>query len=246
MFDLNRYTEEEREHFKKMRVVVLSPVMYDYPKFWRSLVNMIPFSQFMGLRIDEMAMTERTVVDWARNDLAEQAMEAKSPIDDKPYTHFLWLDCDEIFKVDLACQLARHDVDMVSALYYSRLAPHKPLVYLNAHDPKDEYKHYPLLEIPAALVQVDAFGFGACLMKREVLEKIPQPWFTLDWRGGEDITFCTRAKQHGIKLYCDGAYSVAHIGMNKLVTTADYQQWYQDNLEEIEANREEIQLQGKE
>lgn len=242
----NRYTQEELEHFAEMRVVVLVPVMFDYPKFWRAVANMISYSWHHGLKIDELAMTERTVVNWARNDLAEQALEQTSAYSGEPFTHFLWLDSDMLFKPDLCCQLARHDVDMVSVLYFARLHPHKPHIYINSGDPEDVFKHFPILEAPPMLFQVDACGFGGLLMKADILHKVPQPWFTLDWRGGEDISFCTVARKNGVKIFCDGAYTAAHIGPEKIVTKADYNQWYADNKDLIEANREEIQLHGKE
>ena len=231
--------------FGEMSVAILSPIMFDYPKFWVSMVNMIGFSWHHGIRVEEIAITERTVVDWARNDLAKEALKRKSMYTDKPYTHFLWLDSDHIFKADLCCQLARHDVDMVSAVYYKRLQDPTPLIYtLNREDP-EELAHFPLLEIPPRLCRVDAFGFGACLMKREVLERVPEPWFTIDWRAGEDIAFCSRARRHGVGIFVDGQYTIAHIGENKIICRDQYEQWYKDNEEKIINDRVEIQLGGK-
>jgi len=246
MFDKDRYTKEQRKHFEKMIVVILSPVMFDYPKFWRSMVNMIAYSWNMGIRVNELGITERTVVDWARNDLAEQALDQKDFFTGKPFTHFLWLDTDHVFKPDLLCQLASHDVEAVSALYFSRLEPHKPVVYVSAHDEDDEYKHYPLLQLPPYVVKVDAFGFGACLMRREVFDKVPKPWFTIDYRAGEDISFCTRARKYGVELWVDGGYSIAHIGPTSMITTVEYNKWYEENQDEIKANREPVKLIGKE
>ena len=240
------YTPYEKKLFEKMRVCILLPVMYDYPKFWRSLVNMICFSWHQGLKVEEMAMTERTVVDWARNDLAREAVKRVNMYDGKLFTHLLWLDTDTIFKPDLLCQLARHDVDAVSVTYYARLYPHKPLIYIRNKKDPEGLSHFPLIDIPPMLVRVDAFGFGGCLMKRDVFERVSEPWFTLDYRAGEDIAFCSNARKYGIEFYCDGQYTVAHIGEQKIVTKTDYEKWYADNLEAITANREKVELGGKE
>lgn len=240
------YTKEEMALFSKMQVCILTPVMFDYPKFWASVVNMMGFSWHHGIRLEEIAITERTVVDWARNDLAKEALKRKSLYTDRPYTHFLWLDTDHIFKADLLCQLARHDVEMVSAVYYKRLKDPTPVIYVrNGNDP-DGFSHFPVIEIPPTLGEVDAVGFGALLMKREVMEKVPEPWFTLDWRAGEDISFCYRARKCGVKIWVDGAYTVAHIGSPKIVTRDDYEKWYKDNEQAIIEDRVEIQLGGKE
>lgn len=239
------YTKQEMKLFSKMSVLILSPIMFDYPKFWTSVVNMIGFSWHNGIRVEEIGITERTVVDWARNDLAHQAMERVSIYTGKPYTHFLWLDSDHIFKADLLCQLARHDVDMVSAVYYKRLNDPTPVIYTRNEKDPEGLSHFPILEIPPMLCQIDACGFGALLMKADVLKKVPEPWFTLDWRCGEDIAFCSSARKAGIGIYVDGAYTVAHIGNPKIVTRDDYAEWYKKNEEAIVNDRVEIEMKGK-
>ena len=65
-FDRNKFGKEATKRFEKMRVVILSPVMFDYPKFWQSLVNMMAYSWNMGLRVQEMGITERTGCDLCR------------------------------------------------------------------------------------------------------------------------------------------------------------------------------------
>lgn len=239
------YTPEEMEHFSKMQVCILSPVMFDYPRFWTSVVNMVGFSWHHGIRVEEIAITERTVVDWARNDLAREAVIRKSMYTDKLYTHFIWLDSDHRFKADLVCQLARHDVDMVSALYFKRLKDPTPVCYVRNDKDPEGLTHFPILEIPPRLCAVDAIGFGACLMKREVLEKVPEPWFTIDWRAGEDIAFCAKARKYGVDIYVDGQYTIAHIGEPKIITKDSYGEWYKQNESAIIQDRVEIKLGGK-
>jgi hypothetical protein len=239
------YTPEEMKHFAGMQVAILSPIMFDYPRFWTSVVNMIGYSWHHGIRVEEIAITERTVVDWARNDLAREAVSRKSMYTDKPYTHFLWLDSDHLFKADLLCQLARHDVDMVSAVYYKRLKDPTPVIYVRNDKDPEGLAHFPILEIPPRLCKVDACGFGAMLMKREVMEKVPEPWFTIDWRAGEDIAFCAKARRYGVDVYVDGQYTIAHIGSNKIITRNEYEAWYKANETKIIQDRVEIQLGGK-
>ena len=169
----------------KMRVVILTPIqMYPEPIFLKSIVNMVAYSWAHGLRVEELGFTERMVVDWARNSLAEAALDKDCEYSEGKYTHFLWLDADHAFNPDMLCVLAAHNVDMVSALYYGRGEDdHLPVVYVKDNTP-DKYKHFPLVQVPDTLIEVDAVGFGAMLMKREVLEKTPKPWFTVDWRAG--------------------------------------------------------------
>lgn len=217
-------TSEEQKRFADLDVVILTPVgSYEvWGKFCKSVANMVAYSWYRGLRVWQMGITERMVVDWARNDLARQALAKVNEYTGKPFTHFLWLDDDHVFNPDLAVCLARHaHLDMVSALYYGR-TQHLPVAYVKDHS-DDPYKHYPLVEVPPVLAEVHAVGFGALLMRRDVLERVPEPWFTIDARGGEDIVFCTHARRHGVRVWLDGSYRLGHISEPLIVTEATHQ-----------------------
>lgn len=215
-------TDRDRELFSKLSIVILTPcASYDHAaKFTKFVTNMVCYSWMHGLPIYAMGITERTVVDWARNTLADNAREHVNEYTGERFTHILWLDDDHTFPPDLAVRLAARDVDMASALYYSRTSPHYPVVYVK--DPNEDYKHFPLIEVPPAFFEADAVGFGALLMRRDVLDRVPKPWFTIDWRAGEDIAFCVKAKEHGIKIWCDGGYKLGHIGLPPVITEADW------------------------
>ncbi len=222
-------TDDDRKRFKDISICVLTPCgsYTNSVKFTKSLANMVAYSWMSGLKVYQMGVTERMVVDWARNELARVASEKINEYTGEKFTHLLWLDDDHTFPPDLACRLASHDQDMVSALYYGRTSPHYPVVYVK--DPSEEYKHFPLIETPACLFEADAVGFGALLMRRDVFERVPAPWFTLDWKAGEDIAFCVKAKEHGVRIWCDGAYKLGHIGVPPVITEADYLKFKQDN-----------------
>jgi hypothetical protein len=238
-----RYTDKELELFRRMRVVILSPVMHSEPKFWKSVVNLVAFSWHHGLRVEEMGITERAVVDWARNDLARAALEKTSDYSGELYTHFLWLDSDHVFNPDMLCELAKHDKEAMSALYFNRSEPFLPVVYIKDHS-DDAFKHFPLIGVPPSICAVDAVGFGALLMRREVMEKVPQPWFTIDYRAGEDIAFCTKAREYGIQWYVNGAYKLGHIAAPQIITEKDYLKYQEDHKDEFE-DKVKISLGGQ-
>lgn len=211
-----------KKKYKDYSILILTPCGgYDVKaKFAKCLANMISYSWMHGLKIHQMGMTERMVIHWARNDLAKQAKGKLNEYTGKPFTHILWLDDDHVFNPDMALYLANNgDKDVVSALYYGRTKP-LPVVYVKDDTP-DKYKHYPLIEVPRSLIEVDAIGFGACLMRADVLEKVPEPWFDFN-RAGEDIYFCVHAKEAGVKIYCDGSYILGHIGDPQIVTEKTY------------------------
>jgi hypothetical protein len=245
---LAEFSKLEKKQFEDMSIVILSPIMICEPRWTQSLANMISWSWMNGLKIYQMGITEKIVVDWARNNLARNAVEHVCEFTGKRFTHLLWLDSDHVFNPDLACCLARHfvnkDVDGISALYYSRTGNTLPVVYVKDNS-EDKYKHYPIIEVPPTLCEVDAFGFGACMIKREVFEIVPEPWFTIDYRAGEDIAFCVKAKEHGVRFFLDGAYKLGHIGEAPIVTEREYRAHLEAN-KELYADKIKVRLGGKE
>ena len=59
-------------------------------------------------------------------------------------------------------------------------------------------------DFPDTPFDVDASGLSCCLIAREVFERVPEPWFKFEVRPdgnqtGEDIWFCERAAEVGIR-----------------------------------------------
>jgi hypothetical protein len=216
-------TAEQRAAWQDYDILILTPCAdYRSPaKFMQCVVNMVACSWLNGLRIYQMGTTQRMVVDWARNALGRIAVDKINEYTGRPFTHLLWLDDDHVFNPDMAIRLAMNgDLDMISALYFNRIAPHWPVVYVQ--DYTSRYNHYHMHVLPKAVVQVDAVGFGAMLMRRDVLARVPEPWFTICPEYGEDIGFCTHARQHGVKIFCDGGLTIGHLGEPPTVVEADW------------------------
>ncbi len=238
-------TKKDKKRFEKMSVCILTPCGgYDMSgQFAQDVVNMVAYSWMNGLKVYQMGITQRMVVDWARNDLARKAKEHVCEYTGEKFTHLLWLDDDHVFNPDLALWLAREDYSMVSALYFGRTSPHYPVVYVKDQD-GDKYKHFPLVDVPDSLFECDAVGFGALLMRRDVLDKVPEPWFTLDWQAGEDIAFCVKVKEFGVKIHCDGRYKLGHIGPPPIVTESTYQAAKLEHPEIFESEKIKVRLNG--
>jgi hypothetical protein len=68
--------------------------------------------------------------------------------------------------------------------------------------------------------EVGSIGMGVMLIKRNVFEKLTEPWFETPWRTdargyiGEDIFFCRKAQDAGYKIWIDHDVSkeIGHIG----------------------------------
>lgn len=235
----NKFLQQSKKLFEKMKILILSPIAIPEAQWVRSVANMIALSWHYGLRIEKMGITERMVVDWAREVLTSEALADRSYIDGKPFTHFLWLDADHTFDPDMALQLAKHNLDAVSALYYARSGDLLPVAYMKTGNDPDGFRHYPILEIPPILWQVDAFGFGACLIRRKVFENTPRPWFTLDYRCGEDFAFCRSAGKQGFKFFVDGGYKIGHIAPGTVITEKEAKE-YREKHPELDEKKVEI------
>lgn len=237
-------TTEDCLKYRDMSVVVVVPCKdYEVPiKFAKCLANLISYSWMHGLKVYQTGCTERMVIHWARNDLARTVRDRENEYTGQKFTHILWLDDDHVFNPDMLVYLARHgDLDCVSALYFGR-TQHLPVVYVKDKTP-DPYKHYPLIEVPPKLCEVDAVGFGALLMRRDVLDRIEEPYFTFN-QCGEDIYFCVHARRQGIRIFCDGSYMLGHMADPGIVTHETYLQYMRDN-EETFRDRIKVPLGGK-
>ena len=232
----NSFNDADRELFATMRVCILSPIHHVEPQWVRSTVNAVAYAWSQGLRVEDMGIIERTVVHWARNELVRAALPLESVHDGQPFTHFMWLDSDHIFNRDLICQLARHfarpQVDMISALYFNRTKPYLPVAYVKDTN-ENPYTHYPLVDVPNCLCEVDAVGFGAIMTRREVFEKLPDPWFMMQGKNGEaigeDMCLCVHAKEAGFRLFLDGQYKLGHFSDKSIVTESVYKSYLAEN-----------------
>lgn len=140
----------------------------------------------------------------SRNKLAKQAIEVGAD-------YVLWLDSDMIFQPDTLEKLMEDDVDIVSGLYFRRVAPFTPVLFKELTE--TSWKGYD--DYPPSLFEVQGVGFGCVLMKTEVLLDIATKygnWFTPVNGYGEDLSFCLRAKTMGYKMFCDPEVKLGHVG----------------------------------
>ena len=160
----------------------------------------------------ELSVSSSSLIYDSCNSLAAKAVN-------EGFDRVLWLDSDMVFEPDLMERLIA-DLDegrqFVSGMYYTRKAPINPCVYkaLNESTEGTEavvYEDYP----KDTVFEVAGCGFGAVMMDTEVLRKAGQygiPFSPIEG-GGEDFSFELRAREAGVKLYCDSRIQVGHIGL---------------------------------
>ena len=172
-------------------------------------------------------------LDTARNELVKDALK------DPKTTHILFLDSDVIveeppdpnqaLRMLLAC-----NAPIASGLYRARGKAHyipteKTFSYaMWTKNPHGEGYLKVGGWIPGTnWIQVSAIGLGFCLIKREVFERLPQPWFKWDTPSpSEDFWFCELLQQHGYEIRVLTDVKCSHIGMLKVkpdgeITTPD-------------------------
>ena len=145
---------------------------------------------------------------------------------DKGYDRVLWIDSDMVFKPDmldrLSSAMTENNLEYVAALCFKRTLPTAPVVYSAVrYDVDDDgiikagadiMYDYP----QDSLFEVAGTGFGAVLVKTDLMRRVWDtygPPFQPMLQMGEDLSFCWRVHQLGVKMYCDSRVKVGHSGL---------------------------------
>jgi len=166
----------------------------------------------------------RVMIDTARNLFCQKFLE------DKEKTHLFFLDDDMTFDSDILMRLLEHDVDIIGALAFKRVADYQPCVYQK--NPEDN-NYYPI--IPKEMQEVDVIGTAGFLIKRNVIESMKNPWFETPYtEDGKhfsvDFNFCMKAKEAGFKIWCDPTIEMKHIGEAPLIGKQEFLQHVSKNF----------------
>lgn len=178
------------------------------------LQNASPRFEFLQVVIGRMH------VHVAREEMAKKALFANAD-------YLFMIDDDMTAPDDLFEKLYADDKDIVAPLAFTRNFPHKPVMYrcVSGWDSLsncDTFTNFPIMNYPKdKLVQVDAVGFGAVLIKMDVLRAMPNPWFMNPYKTGEDINFCYEAKKYGFTTWMDTRVKLGHVS-HPIVVTEEY------------------------
>lgn len=155
-----------------------------------------------------------TLIFTQREKLAQEALEWGADA-------LLWIDSDMRFPADTLEILLSRDVPIVGVNATTRREPVLPTAMnlkidkANPGEPKHVWSKIESRD-KKGIEQVTAVGFGVTLVRREVFEKIPKPWFDIIWTDhgnviGEDVAFCVKALENEIPVFVDHELSM-HIG----------------------------------
>lgn len=203
-----------------MRTLIAVPCM--------DMVHTLFFRSMLALEkpdSTEVLVSSSSLVYDARNKLAALAIEGN-------YDRVLWIDSDMTFDSDLLLRFHADldsGLDYVSGLAFSRRAPIKPCIFRTCGIRLDGEKRVPFAETFADLpdkpmFQIAASGFAAVMTTVDLLKRVQDKYglpFSPVMGFGEDLTFCMRASELGVPLWCDSRIRLGHIGQ----AIFDYNGW---------------------
>lgn len=173
-----------------------------------SLAELVKFNTMNDIDT-HVFMDASTILLTQRERLATMALEVGAE-----YT--LWLDSDMAFPATTAVRLMSHNEDIVAANYVRRQFPCKGVAYETIGD----WENPLSFDVQDELVSVEGIGMGCVLMKTEIFEKIPKPWFEFGWSPesndflGEDMMLWQKVHSLGYEVKVDTALSqeMRHLG----------------------------------
>lgn len=202
-----------------MKTLIAVPCMQSVPTtFW---MNTIPLRRVGEAKI---GTTQCSVITDARNEFVSRAITGG-------YDRVLWIDSDMVFDPDLMERLSAdmdEGMEYVSALYFKRVFPTSPVIYKELRESAVPgileavtYKDYP----QDSLFEIAGSGFGAVMTTTRLLkaawDKYGPPFYQVA-NLGEDLSFCWRLRDMGVKMFCDSRIKCGHIGQY-IFTERDYQ-----------------------
>ncbi len=147
-----------------------------------------------------------------RNILIKRVLE-------KDYDYLLFLDTDVLAPERVIEKLVSHNKDIVSGVCPGRQKIKgrsliAPVIYDFA-DKEGYVKPIPINKIlEDTFFEIAACGFGCCLIKKEVLQKINLR-YNKELGGGEDFPFCKDAREKGYKIFADTSIRCTHMHADK-------------------------------
>lgn len=201
------------------KTLVAVPCMDQVPaQFAHSLATLTKVGEtVVAFQISSLVYT-------ARNDLAKKAVACGADF-------VLWIDSDMVFSPDLLQRLMEHmknpEIDMVSGLYFRRVAPYSPVLYDRLEITEERCEHTEFEKVPDEPFEVGGCGFGGVLMRTSLIYDVALKFgdmFAPIKGVGEDLSFCWRARQLGHKVICDPSIVLGHVGHT--VITREFSEKY--------------------
>lgn len=124
---------------------------------------------------------------------------------------------DHVYPPNTILKLLAHDKDFVTGVYTKKQVPFEPILYDRIND-DGTLRSKKFRKGEGGLVPIVGCGDGVLLIRRTVLEKIPQPWWEMSSPDSpdlitQDLIFCKKVREAGFEMWADLDTSVGHIAL---------------------------------
>lgn len=178
-----------------MKVLIGTPTAkFIEPQTYVSIYNL----ESNGIETKFVAV-EGYSVDTSRNMIVKEAKNQNAD-------YILWVDSDMILPEDALIKLLSHGGDIVSGAYAFKDLKSQDIIAFSVDN-----KRIAVSEADG-LTEVGGIGFGCCLTKTDIFDRLDFPYFVFGEDYGEDIYFCRKARAAGYKIYLDPDVKCGHIG----------------------------------
>ncbi len=183
--------------------------------------------------------TGRLLTQMAREKLVQVALQGEMD-------YIVMYDDDMILPADTVIRLIedmeqKPEIDILAPLAFMRNPPHYAVMYIveEGYDSvrKQEYyvnkfqKNYPR----NTLVECDAVGFGAVIIKMSMVKKMTAPYFMSTTATGEDIMFCVNAKRQAkARIFMDTRIKLGHLATPAIIDEDYADKWTKEHKHKID------------
>lgn len=238
----------ERDFVLKMESITARDPMADYVRSMFKLWVAEAAGVFLkeGIRIIPPTLPSCGDIPLGRNTVVRQMLKPEFIWD-----AWLWVDDDQVCEpqdiIDLVNSMRRGAVDIVSPLIAKRTENkhYEPVAYKKFDEARGQWIVWMTGWEEKDLYETDAVGTGFCLVKREVFERLSEPWYerfqstrNRDRYFGNDLYFCTKAKEAGFRIWLNSGVEVGHLGVKARYVRKDFVESgrQQKLLDSMEAN----------
>jgi len=179
----------------------------------------------------ELVNPSRYGIDKMRNMAATLTVQQK-------FDYLFFLDDDVVPTPDSLKQLIALDADIAAGAVIIRGYPFDYMTFKYVDKEKTRLIADSDYEDGETVVDRDAVGFSLCLIKRELLEQIPSPYFITGENHTEDVYFCLKARDYvpSCTIKVDTLLSPGHILWPEVLSRYNkklYKEYYEKQFPQV-------------
>lgn len=214
-----------------MRILIGTPFKdIASDNYIKSLVDMIIYTQRQGHEVKYV--NEHGGLYDARDRICSMTIKEK-------FDYMLQIDSDMTFPEDALCRMLDKNVDVITGVYVGKENHHKPVLFTELHKDDEVCGPYARKHGLGELMKDEVFtvvgaGAGFLLVREHVLRIMRihmHEWFRPYDGLGEDVSFCQRCTELGIKIFADQSFPMGHIKFHEYTM----EDWDGTEDEDIEA-----------